>query len=213
MKELHKVSRALILIAILPIAAAAESQNLLKDPGFEMRTPASEGGWRQFETSFNTEARARTGERSMFNGGFSRTVPNPPYFIGMVSGSYQELSAEPGSRWRLTGYGATRELPLESSAFGILQVSFFDADGNDLGTVETAATDSAKAKTSNEINKGSPGGEWIFLDTGIATAPDNTTHIHAFTLYVDYSGSNISQGVHFDDLTLCELADDEETCD
>ena len=94
-------------------------------------------------------------------------------------------------------------------AFGILQVSFFDAKGNDLGTVETAGSKTSRAKTSNEVNNGSPAGEWVFLDTGIATAPAETATIQAFTLYVDYSGADIAQGVYFDDLSLCVVTNDD----
>ena len=90
------------------------------------------------------------------------------------------------------------------------------AEGNDLGTVETQGDDDdTKAKTSNEITSRAPAGEWIRLDTGIATAPEGTAVIHAFTLYVDYSGSNTSQGVYFDDLVLCAVDGNSaaEACD
>ena len=43
------------------------------------------------------------------------------------------------------------------------------------------------------------------LDTGVVTAPENTAKVHAFTLFVDYSGSGIAQGVYLDDLVLCTL--------
>ena len=141
----------------------------------------------------------------MFHWTFSRTVQYPPYFIGTVSGSFQEHPAEPGSSWRLTGYGLTPTELKGTPAFGILQVSFFDADGNDLGTVQTASKDTPPAKTSNEVNRQTPVGEWVFLDTDVATAPEGAATIQAFTLYVDFSGSGISQGVYFDDLSLVRL--------
>ena len=89
-------------------------------------------------------------------------------------------------------------------------MSFFDADGNDLGTVETVGSKIAKAKTSNQVNARTPAGKWVLLDTGVATAPAGTAAVQAFTLYIDYSGSNISQGVYFDDLSLCALGDDDD---
>ena len=140
----------------------------------------------------------------MFNGGLSRTVAYHPYFIGVVSGSFQEFPANPGSRWQLTGYGLTAARLQGTPAFGILQLSFFDADRDDLGTVETVDSNT-RAKTSNEVNNKSAAGEWIFLDTGIATAPEHTATVQAFTIYVDFSGSNTTQGVYFDDLSLCAL--------
>jgi hypothetical protein len=68
-----------------------------------------------------------------------------------------------------------------------------------LGTVETAGS-GTPAKTSNPVDGTATPGEWLFLDTGIATAPAGTAYIQAFTIYVDFSG--YVQGVYFDDLTL-----------
>ncbi len=210
---------------ILPIAASlvtllfgasavslADGHSPLKDAGFELQLPADEGGWTVFEISLFSKNYAKTGSQSMFNGGFSRTVPFQATFTGNASGAFQEFEAAAGSRWRLTGYGLTPATLEGTSAFGILQVSFFDADGNDLGTVETS-DGKTKAKTSDELNRKSAAGEWIMLDTGVATAPEGTATIQAFTLFVDYSGSNKTQGVYFDDLSLCELNEGEDTCD
>ena len=197
-----------ILVATPP-AAFADQQNLLRDPGFESRLSPTDGGWTLFEQSVFSKEQARSGGQSMFNGAFSRTVAFPPYFVGNVSGSFQELAASPGSRWRLTGYGMTPTGLKGTPAFGIVQLAFFDQHGNELGTVETAGK-STPAKTSNEINSKTEAGEWTFLDTGIATAPESAAAVQAFTIYVDYSGANTAQGVFFDDLALCTLGDDDD---
>ncbi len=197
------------LLVSAPSAVLADSHNVLKDPSFELRTVPDEGGWSRFEETLVSQDHARSGSQSMFNGGYSRTVGYHPYFVGMVSGSFQEFPAEAGSRWRLTGYGLTPAKLKGTPAFGIVQLSFFDADGKDLGTVETAEGPT-KAKTSNEVNNQTPADEWIFLDTGIATAPAGTATVQAFTIYVDYSGSNLAQGVYFDDMTLCALGDGDD---
>jgi hypothetical protein len=198
-------------LALAPPGALADDANLLRDASFEQRLPADEGGWDLFEISLYSKNYARSGSLSMFNGGFSRTVAYPPYFIGNVSGAYQEFPAEPGSRWRLSGYGLLPAALEGSSAFGILQLSFFDADGEDLGTLETAGTDT-KAMTSGELDSGSAVGEWTLLDTGIATAPDGTATVQAFTLFVDFAGKSQTQGVYFDDLVLCAITDESSDC-
>lgn len=190
--------------------ALANGDNLLKDASFELRLSAEQGGWILFDESRFSQREARGGQQSMFNWGFSRTLPSPPFLGGTASGSYQAFPAAPGSRWRLTGFGLTPAALRGTPAFGIVQLSFFDAEGEDLGTVETVGSNTPLAKTSNQVNKNSPVDEWVFLDTGIATAPTGTVTVHAFTLYVDYSGSEISQGVYFDDLKLCVLDDDDE---
>ncbi len=193
-----------MLFVIAPRASLANDE-LLKDASFELQLSPDRGGWILFDESLFSTNDARTGSHSMFNWGFSRTVQTPPFLLGSVSGSYQEFPAEPGSRWRLTGYGSASRPLKGAPAFGIVQVSFFDAGGNDLGTVETAGSSGPRAKTSNQVNSKTPAGEWIFLDTGIATAPAGTSSVQAFTLYVDYSGSDTSQGVYFDDLSLSRL--------
>lgn len=211
MKSKSRFFYAALFFALLvpsPRAVLADGKNLLEDPGFELETAPDRGGWILFDESRFSTREARSGRQSMFNWGFSRTMPSPPYLLGTASGSYQEFPAAPGSRWRLTGFGLTPVALRGTPAFGIVQVSFFDADGNDLGTVETATDKTPLARTSNQVNRQSPVGEWIFLDTGVATAPDGTAAVQAFTLYVDYSSANISQGVFFDDLVLCALNDD-----
>lgn len=195
-----------------PQLSLADSHNLLEDASFEQQLPPDESGWNLFEQSLFSSDQARTGNHSVFNGALSRTVAYHPYFVGSVSGSYQEFPAGPGSRWRLTGFGMTPTILKGTPAFGILQVSFFNADGVDLGTVETVGSKGAKAKTSNEVNNKTPAAEWIPLDTGIATAPAGAATVQAFTIYVDFSGSNTSQGVYFDDLVLCAL-DDGSDCE
>ena len=190
------------LLAATPLAGFAEDQNPLQDPGFESETDAKDGGWDMFGPSRFSAEYSRQGNISMLNGATSKSVPYPPYFIGTVSGSYQEFPASPGSQWRLTGYGLTPRKLVGTPAFGIVQISFFDDRGRDIGTAETADEASPKAKLSNRINNQSAVGEWISLDTGVATAPEGTATVQAFTIYVDYSGSNIFQGVYFDDLSL-----------
>ena len=197
---------AFLIVSLVgaPSAALGENSGQLQDAGFELQTATEQGGWRLFEISLFSKNHARSGSQSMFNGGFSRTVPFQATFVGNASGAFQEFPAMAGSRWRLTGYALTPAALEGTTAFGVLQVSFFDANGNDLGTVETAGG-TTKAKTSSQVDRRSPVDEWISLDTGVATAPEGTATIQAFTLFVDFSGSDRTQGVYFDDLSLREL--------
>ena len=199
-----------LLLAVPEVALADDSP--LKDPSFELQLSADQGGWILFDYSKFSSDDARSGEQSIFHWGYSRTVPFPAFLDGSASGSYQEFPAAAGSRWRLTGYGKTPTQLEGTPAFGIVQLSFFDSRGKDLGTEETAGNTTTRAKISNDVNSQSPVGEWISLDTGVATAPDGTATVQAFTLFVDYSGSGVSQGVYFDDLKLCMLDEDETEC-
>ena len=176
-----------LLVASPQVGRADAATNPLKDASFELQLAPDEGGWVLFKDSMFSSDEARSGSQSMFNWAFSRTVPFPPFLVGAVSGSYQEFPADPGSQWRLTGFGMTPTALQGTPAFGIVQVSFFDANGEDLGTAETAGNNTTRAKTSNELNSQTPAGEWVFMDTGIATAPEGTATVQAFTLYVDFS--------------------------
>lgn len=172
--------------------------NVLRDASFELQLPPEQGGWSVFDPNFSvfTSDQARSGSQSLFN----------TASFG-VSGSFQTHSAEPGSIWRLTGYGL-KSAPIfgGGAAFGIVQFTFFDELGNELGTVETAGQP-FPALVSNRVDQFAPLDRWVFLDTGVGTAPEGTATIQAFTLYVDFSG-NFGQGVYFDDLKLCELEED-----
>lgn len=199
------------LLLSLPQTVLADDDSFLADPGFELELAPDQGGWNLFDESRFSSKVSRSGDQSLFHWAYSRTVLSPPYLTGSVAGSYQEFTADPGSRWRLTGYGMTAATLEGNPAFGIVQLSFFDSLGNDLGTVETAESKNPQAKTSNKIDNRTAAGEWVFLDTGIVTAPAGSATVQAFTLYVDYSGSNTSQGVYFDDLSLCALEEGSES--
>jgi|GEM_PF-1735222 len=188
MKTITKIVGAFLVSATLAFSSLnGYAQNFLVDPGFELQAPPSAGGWFSFGGYFSMDY-ARTGHWSMFN---------PAYYS--VPGTFEQFPAAPGQKWQMTGYGLTPAPLLGSPAFGLVQVTFFDIFGNNLGTVETAGT-GTPAKVSNLVDETVTPGQWIFLDTGTATAPAGTAYIQAFTLYVDFSG--YVQGVYFDDLTL-----------
>ena len=188
MKMITKIAATLLVNATFTFSALnSNAQNLLIDPGFENQTPPSAGGWISFGGYFTTDY-AHTGNWSMLD----------EAYYG-VPGTYEQFPAAPGSQWEMTGYGLTPSPLLGSPAFGLIQVTFFDIFGNNLGTVETAGS-GTPAKTSNFVDGRATPAEWIFLDTGIATAPAGTAYIQAFTLYVDFSG--YVQGVYFDDVSL-----------
>ena len=195
------VSVTALLVSSL---ALADQHNVIKDPGFEMQVAAEDGGWRPFQITMFSKNHARSGDWSMFSGGYSRKITTPPYRIGNDSGAFQEFEVTAGSMWRMTGYALTPKKLRGSPTFGLIQITFFDAEGNDLGAIETRGAP-AKAKLSDEVNAMSAYGQWIPLDTGTATAPEGAVLIRAFTLFVDYSGGNESQGVYFDDIVLCEV--------
>ena len=183
-KKLGGAGLALLFLG----AATLQAQNLLTDPGFE-----TSSGWTLFNGAAYSANFARTGTMSMLDA----TVNNVP-------GSFEAFASAPGLKYDLTGYGFTPTALAGSPAFGLIQLDFFsgpNATGTDLGTVETSP---GTAKGSAQVNGSSVTGQWISLDTGIATAPAGTQSVAAYTIYVDFSGNN--QGVYFDDLNLEAIA-------
>lgn len=186
----HKQITLLMAVMVGAVLSTANltAGNLLVDPGYEMQTPPEEGGWIPFGVTWWSSDYAHSGNWSIVHAAWYD-----------VPGAYQGFPAAPGSKWQMTGYGMA-PIPLSGEpAFGVIQVSFFDIYGNDLGTVETSGT-ATPAKISNPVNSGTPPGEWVFLDTGVATAPEGAAFICAYTLYVDFTG--LWQGVCFDDVDL-----------
>jgi hypothetical protein len=186
-------SIAVILLALLG-STSLRGGNLLVDPGFELQTPIDQGGWIIFSGEWFQNTWAHTGNWGMLASGDQS-----------VAGCLEQFPAAPGSKWRLTGYGMA-PFALQGSdpngaapAYGLIQFSFFDINGNDLGTVETQGAQ-YPAKLSNTVDPSTPANEWVFLDTDIATAPEGAVYVAAFTIYVEFSGASWSQGVVFDDL-------------
>jgi hypothetical protein len=140
MKMIPKIVGALLVSATFAFSSSNGcAQNVLLDPGFEYQTPPPAGGWISFGGYFSTDY-AHTGHWSMFDSADNN-----------VTGTYEQFPAAPGSKWQLTGYGLTPAPLLGSPAFGVVQVTFFDIFGNDLGTVETAGNP-FPAKTSNPVH-------------------------------------------------------------
>jgi hypothetical protein len=192
MKTMTKSVAALLVSATFMFGTwNSRAQNLLVDPGFELQTPPSAGGWNSFGGYFSTDY-AHTGNWSMLDV-TSYGVP----------GTFEQFPAAPGEKWEMTGYGLTPfpllEQDIFGADFGIIQVTFFDIFGNNLGTVETAGS-GTPAKVSNPVDSNATPGQWLSLDTGIATAPAGTAYIQAFTILVNFTG--YPEGVYFDDLSL-----------
>jgi hypothetical protein len=193
---MRSLTRSSALVAAFAAAAllltpTAAMANLLTDPGFESGTPVPSGvgGWEPFNgAEFSTE--------QAFNGAYSmKLIAN-----NSVPGAFQTLPATPGEAFTLTGYAlAPVALAGPEPAFGGIQVSFFDAGGNDLGTVETPGAAAADFRGVNDPAGDFVTGEWEFLSV-TATAPAGAVKIQAFPIYIDFSGNE--QGIYVDDMTL-----------
>jgi hypothetical protein len=187
------------IVALSLSGVTSRAQNLLVDPSFESQTPPGSGGWNLFNGAAFSMAFAHTGASSMLDsggGGFG------------VPGSYETFATSAGLQYDLTGYGYAPTPPGGGVSFGILQITFFsgpNGTGSNLGTINVSnggiPTGPGNAQTSLQINSGSPVGQWLFLDTGIAQAPAGSQSVAAYTLVVDQNPAT----VYFDDLSLIQV--------
>jgi MYXO-CTERM domain-containing protein len=192
MRNATKLTALVTGFAVVALLTPAATANLLADPGFESGTPVAGGvgGWEPFNAAAFSMAQAHTGDWSME----LLTTNNVP-------GAYQAIPASPGDVFTCTGWAlAPVALAGPEPAFGGIQISYFDAVGTDLGTVETGAGNAAA--DFRGINQ--PGGDfvpgvWEEL-TVTATAPAGTAKVQAFPIYIDFSGN--TQGIYVDDMTL-----------
>jgi hypothetical protein len=123
--------------------------------------------------------------------------------LNNVPGAFQQFAAQPGDLWTMTGFGQVDNAAgpgsplLGGTAFGGLQITFFNAANVNLGTVETSP---GNALFSNQINGGSPLLAWIPL-TVSAHAPAGTAYGQAFAIMVDF-GSAVPEGILVDNTSL-----------
>ena len=139
MKNRANVLFASIAVSLLaaPAVGLADDHNPLKDPSFEDELSADAGGWGLFEHSLFSDGQARTGSRSMYNGGLSKTVAYHPYFIGTVAGGVGDHEDLGGSRGKIDGraLGIAGHLELGLGDPGIAGAENLDTAWNRLGAI------------------------------------------------------------------------------
>ena len=188
----HTLSHALLCVSVVVaglVAALSASANLLNDPSFELNTAGSAGGWNIVNGSVRSTG---AWQQPPATGGHSIRLPagtsTPLCYQGPLNSNLTNITA--GMQFELTAYGLiTNSI---SSGFAGIQISFFDANG--VGT--------APAFFSNKIDSNTPpasitspsnlpaNGTWIFLDTGVVTAPANTAFMDVYGISVNVVGGS-----------------------
>jgi hypothetical protein len=195
MDKRGRVIRCLACVAMFTLGMATVSMaNMLVDPGAEAQTVGvtGYGGWTLFNGGVFANGPALSGAWSINLTGGGWAVP----------GAYQQFAASAGQQFTFSGFGLTPTPllfpPANNPGFPWtgLQISFFNAGGTDIGTVETGGA-GAYATAASKIEVGEPAGVWTPL-TVTATAPVGTATIQVFAITLD---SNPTTG-YFDDLDL-----------
>ena len=182
------ISTAACIIAALAFSnlSTQAAANVLVDPNFDLGV-----GW----TTFNGAHYDNTGP--------TLSAPNSMNLITLnnVPGAFEQFPAVAGDAWSATGSGYTPNpllgQPFGGASFGGLQITFFDAANNNLGTVETSP---GNALFSNMIDQTSPAAQWIPLAV-TAHAPAGTDHGQVFAIMIDF-GAPAPEGIYVDNMSM-----------
>jgi hypothetical protein len=176
------------LAAVLALTTSTAQANLLVDPGFESGGPGgpnpivlpggSGAGWSVFNGATFSTAHPESGTYSLQGLQGAGAQWN-------FEAAYQVLPASAGQQYTLTGdYMTTTGLGSYAGAF--IQITYFNAAGGDLGTVETGGA-GAKANNYNPaaINT------W-YTGTVTATAPAGAAYVAPYLAFM-MNGSQAAQ--------------------
>lgn len=176
-------------LILLAGSTALAGDNLLQNPGFEDGL----NGWSTFGNAFSETAAPP--QFVPFEGdGLGVMFGN---FTGdfNVSGMFQAFDAAPGSMWALdvysrhySGDALFGDGPPDSN-WAVQKIAFKNADGAEIGAVESIILSGA-----------SPTDVWIDNDPIMGTAPDGTTAVEAFLLFLQ--PFNDGGAAHFDNASF-----------
>lgn len=185
---LKRVCLSAAVVFLISIVSASAT-NLLIDPSFELNTAASAGGWNIVNGSVRSTG---AWQPPPATGGHAIRLPpgtsTPLCFQGPLNPNLTNITA--GTQFELTAYGLITNAITSGSAF--IQVAFFNANGVGVGP----------AMLSNRIDSNTPpalitspsniptNGTWIFLDTGVITAPAGTAYMDVYGISVNVVGGS-----------------------
>ena len=185
--------------------SAIQAANLLIDPGFESGAPGQSnpiplpggagGGWAVFNGATFSTAHPETGLWSIQepqNAGQAWNFQAPYQVIGGVSA---------GQQFTLTADFMTPTGITEASSFApaIIQMTFFNAAGTDIGTVETSGAGAkANSYTPAAINT------W-FTGTVTATAPAGAAYVAPYLAFMENGSQTGPDALYWDNAALIQV--------
>jgi hypothetical protein len=203
MKQTTKLlmSAVAIVAALGFTAATTQAQNLLTDPGFESGAPGqinpiplpagAGGGWAVFNGAGYSQAHPETG-----NWGLQEIQG-----IGAAwnfEADYQAIGGvSPGQKYTLTGdFMTTTGISDAGYAPVFIQLTYFNAAGGDLGTVETGGSGALAVQYSPAAI-----GTW-YQATVTATAPANAVYVAPYLAFMENGGQLASDALYWDNASL-----------
>jgi hypothetical protein len=181
----------------LAIAVSASAQtNYVTDPGFELGTPASQGGWTAFSgTVLNSTGEHHTGSKSC-------RLPG-----GNGIGAYETISNAAfvaGTEFDLTAWGIFTNTSATWTGYFGVQATFFNVTGTTTQNLGTVQSGPGNAIFSNHITSNNAPNTWIQLDTGVFTAPSTLpiSYMQVFPINVNITPTGNSDSSWIDDFDL-----------
>jgi len=223
MSKLHKMKQVIPMLAvcILPGLAAAQSTNLLRNPGFESDPPGqsqSFPGWTIYGLAYgpnlDTSVWSQSGAAAHSGGTYVKVSPDLTTYKVNCSGLYQDYMSGPGAAYAASGWvyaPSANLLAGQNSAW--LEVTFRDAKASVLALHRSALV-------TNIAGGGFPLNTWVNLPvtnacdpaTMAATGAVSELVAPAGTYFVRYQivlhgdGNGSGGSLYFDDLQLNSTA-------
>jgi PEP-CTERM motif len=201
MKMFTKViSSAIGMAAVLAFSTSStQAQNLLVDPGFESGAPGQPnpipvpggvgGGWAVFNGAAYSTAQAEFGTHSLVATEGAGSAWNFEAAYQVVSG------VAAGQSYTLTAdFMATTSLSAYKPVF--IQLTFLNATGADLGTVQTSPGNALA------VQYGAPViGQW-YTATVTATAPAGTAYAAPYLAMMENGANPTAETIYWDNASL-----------
>jgi hypothetical protein len=202
--KLGTIGSATCLAAALAFTAATtQAANLLVDPGFESGAPGQNnpipipagvgGGWAVFNGAAYSQAHPEFGSwgiQEIQGIGQAWNFEAPYQVIGGVS---------PGQRYTLTAdYMTTTGNSQTPGGYipVVIQLTYFNAAGADLGTVETGGAGALAV----QYNMGALN-TW-FTGTVTATAPANAVYVAPYLAFMENGSQTAPDALYWDNASL-----------
>ena len=196
------LSSGIGVVAAFALSVSSTQANLLVDPGFESGAPGqvnpiplpggAGGGWAVFNGAAFSTAAAETGTYGIIESqgiGQAWNFQAPYQVVGGVSaGQLFSLSAD-----FMTPTGITQASPFDPV---IIQMTFFDAAGTDIGTVETGGVGAnAVAYTPAAANI------W-YTATVSATAPAGAAYVAPYLAFMENGSQTGADTLYWDNAVM-----------
>jgi hypothetical protein len=204
-KTVGTITSGISLAAALLLSAATTQANLLIDPGFESGAPGQPnpiplpggagGGWAVFNGATFSTAHPESGNWGMQeiqNANQAWNFQAPYQVIGGVSA---------GEQFTLTADYMTPTGISQTTAFNpvFIQLTFFNAAGTDIGTVETGGN-GAKANTYTPAALNT----WFNVSV-TATAPANAAYVAPYLAFMENGSQTAPDALYWDNASLVSV--------